>query len=172
MSFTGRKNVAVRIRSCPFSLLSWRTPDRHFLPAEGKAIRFVHGIFHPPRFSALQTDHSCPHTRSKKFLQHTHCQCFSKTPRAGNQCNRVLRFPPFFYQMGFIHIEIVFLPQALKVPIAYAYRPRHTRPLPDRPVRGIVFHARHAAFSISDNPRIRNDFTGLWTRRLLRGSLS
>ena len=43
----------------------------------------------------------------KKTVQHTHIQCFSKSPRTGNKGNIICIFPPLPDEIRFINIKIV-----------------------------------------------------------------
>ena len=43
----------------------------------------------------------------KKLLDHTHIQCFSKTPWAGDQCHAVKILPPFTDKTCFVNIETI-----------------------------------------------------------------
>ena len=58
-------------------------------------------------------DHDGPLTggiHRKKFLHHTQCQCFSESPRPGNQRHTVSPLPPFPDKPCFVDIKIIIFP--------------------------------------------------------------
>ncbi len=51
----------------------------------------------------------------EKFLQHTHVQCLSETPRPGDQRHIIIRLPPLSDQIRLIHIKIMMHSDLLEI---------------------------------------------------------
>ena len=97
-------------RPCSLQLTVFIFPARRlFLPYEKPLKKFPSAcIFH-----------------REKLLQHTHIQGFPESSRPCNQRHVIIRFPPLFDEMSFIHIEIMVHSYFFKILFSYTYRPAH-----------------------------------------------
>ena len=59
----------------------------------------------------------------KKILHHAQSQRLSETPWAGNQCDFIPAFPPFFNELRFINIKVIICYQFFKILMANSYSP-------------------------------------------------